>query len=209
VSFLNPTTTETACRSLLRRAVQCVSMVSTVMFAGWLGEASAQTIDSARQWNGATAYTRQPEQVIAGTMAEWRSLWARVGAQAPDVFEPGRMSAVGIFLGTRPGEGYSVHLLSAARRRDRIIVIFEERAPAEVMMAQRAPTPPAPAPAPVSRNVAGGPATLNNFAPPGSGASLMAPAPAARPATPPTSPWTILLINRADLPISVEQRWFR
>ena len=70
-----------------------------------------------------------------------------VGVRAPDVFEPGRMSAVGIFLGARPSDGYSVNVISAARRRDRIIVIFEERAPAEVMMAQRAPAPSAPRPA--------------------------------------------------------------
>ena len=69
------------------------------------GNASAQTIEG-RHWHGATAIAGQPEQVIAGTVAEWRSLWGRVGSPAPDVFEPGRMNAVGIFLGRRTSEGY-------------------------------------------------------------------------------------------------------
>jgi len=79
----------------------CICM--TVGFA--IGAMAQQTIEI-HQWRGTTAVTRQPEQVLAGTMAEWRSLWSRVGAPAPDHFEPGRMSAVGIFLGLRAGTGY-------------------------------------------------------------------------------------------------------
>lgn len=118
----------------------------------------------------------------------------------PDLFEPGRMNAVGIFLGRRAGDGYTVNVLSASRRRDRIVVVFEERMPPDVMMAQRT----APAQRPISSAPAfGGPAA--SFAPPG-----VAPMPApARPVGPPTSPWAIVLIHRADLPISVEQRLFR
>jgi hypothetical protein len=168
------------------------------------GEAIAQTVD-VRQWRGETAMTRQPEQVFAATMAEWRSLWSRVGLTAPAPFEPGRTCAVGIFLGARAGAGYAVNILSASRRRDRIMVVFEERAPDEIMMAQRTPPPP-----PSARAVAGGPAfaTGNSFAAPGV-AALSAPPPPSRPIGPPTSPWAIVLINRADLPVTVEQRLFR
>lgn len=168
-----------------------------------LGDASAQTVD-VRHWQGAIAATRQPEQVVAATQAEWRSLWSRVGMAPPDVFEPARMHAVGIFLGRRAGEGYSVNILSTSRRRDRIVVVFEERMPAEVMMAQRA----SPAPRPVSSTPGfGGPAA--SFAPPGAAATV-APAPApARPVGQPTSPWAVVLIHRADLPVTVEQRLFR
>ena len=70
----------------------------------------AQTIE-ARQWQGATAVTRQPEHLVASTISEWRSLWSRVGSPAPDMFEPGRMNAVGIFLGRRASEGYAVNVL--------------------------------------------------------------------------------------------------
>lgn len=169
----------------------------------------AQSVD-ARHWQGSTAATRQPEHVVATTMAEWRSLWARVGSPAPDMFEAGRMNAVGIFLGRRNGEGYAVNILSTARRRDRIVVVFEERMPAEMMMAQRGAGP-----RPVAGGaMVGGPSALPSgaagFAPPGATASLAAPPPpAARPVGPPTSPWAIILINRADLPVSVEQRLFR
>lgn len=173
------------------------------------GQAAAQAID-VRHWQGATAITRQPEQVVATTTAEWRSLWGRVGSPAPDLFEPGRMNAVGIFLGRRAGEGYSVNVLSTSRRRDRLVVVFEERMPAEVMMAQRTPAPPPPAPRPV----ASAPSFANGlgagFAPQGTGAVVPTPPPAgARPVGQPTSPWAIILIPRADLPVSVEQRLFR
>jgi hypothetical protein len=164
----------------------------------------AQAIE-ARQWQGATAMTRQPEHVVASTIAEWRSLWSRVGSPPPDMFEAGRMNAVGIFLGRRASEGYAVNVLSTARRRDRIVVVFEERMPMEQMMAQRA------APRPVSSAPSAAPSTLpsgaSGFAAPGAAASL--PPPPVRPASHPTSPWAIVLINRSDLPVSVEQRLFR
>jgi hypothetical protein len=165
----------------------------------------AQTIE-ARQWQGATAVTRQPEHLVASTISEWRSLWSRVGSPAPDMFEPGRMNAVGIFLGRRASEGYAVNVLSTARRRDRIVVVFEERMPMEQMMAQRAaPRPVASTPTPAMPSLPSGAA---GFAAPGAAASLPPP-PTVRPVGHPTSPWAIVLINRADLPVSVEQRLFR
>ncbi|HEV7545987.1 MAG TPA: hypothetical protein VGO42_15625 [Reyranella sp.] len=177
--------------------------------AAWgltLEEAAAQTIDT-RHWQGTVAMTRQPEHLVAGTQAEWRSLWNRVGMAAPDVFEPGRMNAVGIFLGRRASEGYSVNILSTSRRRDRIVVVFEERMPPEIMMAQRATPAPRPIAGGGGGGFGGGPAA--GFAPPGTGASLAPSTVPARPVGQPTSPWAIVLISRSDLPISVEQRLFR
>lgn len=193
--------------SLPRRRLLSYGVVTAGALLLPAGNASAQAIEM-RHWHGATAITRQPEHVVASTITEWRGLWGRVGSPAPDVFEPGRMNAVGIFLGRRAGEGYSVNVLSTSRRRDRIVVVFEERMPAEFMMAQRAPAPPSPRPvASAPSGFAGGAA---GFAPSGTGANLapLAP-PATRPVSQPTSPWAIILIPRADLPISVEQRLFR
>jgi len=166
----------------------------------------AQTIE-ARQWQGATAVTRQPEHVVASTVAEWRSLWSRVGSPPPDMFEAGRMNAVGIFLGRRASEGYAVNVLSTARRRDRIVVVFEERMPREQMMAQRTAPRPVSSVPPTAATTSSLSAGASGFAAPGAAASL-APPPV-RPVSHPTSPWAIILINRADLPVSVEQRLFR
>jgi len=149
---------------------------------------------------------------MASNMAEWRSLWSRVGVHAPDVFEPGRMNAIGIFLGLRPGP-YSVNVLSASRRRDRIMVVFEERGPPLDMMVAQRPQPAQPQ----ARALSGGPGFAGpsaGFAPSGPGASLAPPPPVVPPAArppmgPPTSPWAIVLISRTDLPITVEQRLFR
>jgi hypothetical protein len=175
---------------------------------GMMGAASdalAQTVE-ARHWQGATAITRQPEHLVATTLAEWRSLWSRTGIAPPDNFEPGRMNAVGIFLGRRASEGFAVNILSTTRRRDRIVVVFEERMPPDIMLAQRV------SPAPASRPVGGsGPAFAGaaGFASPGAVATVAPPPPTVRPVGQPTSPWAIVLINRSDLPISVEQRLFR
>ena len=114
-------------------------LLAAAALIGCATGATAQTVEL-RQWRGSTAVVRQPEQVMANTLAEWRSLWMRVGANAPDLFEPGRMNAIGIFLGLRPGP-YSINVLSASRRRDRIMVVFEERGPSETMVAQHAPPP--------------------------------------------------------------------
>ena len=179
------------------------------------GALMAQSVE-ARHWQGVTAATRQPEHVVAATMGEWRALWSRVGQPAPDMFEPGRMNAVGIFLGRRNGEGYTINVLSTSRRRDRIVVVFEERMPPEIMLAQRAaPRPVAGAPSMGSAGATAlapaGPGSAG-FAAPGAGApatsSLPSPAPS-RPTGQLTSPWAIILIHRADLPVSVEQRLFR
>jgi len=189
-------------------AVRFGALISVCLVVGFAIGAMAQQAIEYRQWHGTTAMTRQPEQVLASTMAEWRSMWSRVGVPAPDQFEPGRMSAVGIFLGLRAGTGYFVHLISTTRRRDRIIVVFEERAPEAVMMAQRAAPPPPPPPRPVASGPGFNAGPTSNFMPPGTAMALSA-APPSRPAGPPTSPWAIVLIPRADLPVTVEQRLFR
>lgn len=176
----------------------CHALVASVLVAISSIDASAQTVEL-RQWQGAVAVMRQPEQIVAGTLAEWRSLWSRVGLPAPEVFEPGRMNAIGIFLGTRAGSGYSVNILSASRRRERIVVVFEERKPAipggDTMVASR----------PSQRAISG-----NSFSP---SATVAPPPPVASRGAPmlgpPTSPWAIVLINHADMPVSVEQRLFR
>jgi hypothetical protein len=196
------------------RAARVLSKLKSLLLAaaaliGCATGATAQTVEL-RQWRGSTAVVRQPEQVMANTLAEWRSLWMRVGANAPDLFEPGRMNAIGIFLGLRPGS-YSINVLSASRRRDRIMVVFEERGPSETMVAQHAPpSPMQPPPRALSAapNFGGAPAA--GFLAPGTTANLAPPPPASRPPQgPPTSPWAIVLINRTDLPITVEQRLFR
>jgi hypothetical protein len=187
-------------RRIARRRIACLAVLAAPLLVSLAVDAAAQTVEI-RQWQGANAVTRQPEQVIAGTLAEWRSLWSRVGIAAPALFDPGRTHAVGIFLGTRTVAGYSVNVLSASRRRDRIMVVFEERAPPDLMTTQRV--------APRSISGSSVPAPGAAFAPPNAAASV-APMPGL-PASPPgplTSPWAIVLINRADLPVSVEQRLF-
>jgi hypothetical protein len=208
---LSPVASVLSTSRLARLAAVMVAAVSVGFAVG----AAAQTVD-ARLWQGSTAMTRQPEQVHAVTMAEWRSLWSRVGVRAPDHFEPGRTSAVGIFLGARNGMGYSVNVLSTVRRRDRIMVVFQEGVPRNMATAQALQAPP---PAPAQRPVSGGmgfasPGGNPGFAPQGGPQGFgpptgsMASLTPARPTGPVSSPWAIVLINRTDLPVSVEQRLF-
>lgn len=211
-------------RNLPRRSFLSLCLIAPSALVSAVDEAAAQAVES-RHWQGATAATRQPEHVVAATMSEWRSLWGRVGITPPENFEPGRQNAVGIFLGRRASEGYSVNIISASRRRDRIVIVFEERMPADIMTAQRTnPTTrpasnvpgltgpgfggPGPSPSPGPPGF-GGPAA--GFTAPGAVATAPPPPAGAsvRPPSPPTSPWAIVLINRVDLPVSVEQRLFR
>ena len=180
-------------------------LLAVLLLATGGGTAMAQSVEF-RHWHGVTAMTRQPEQVIAGTMAEWRGLWSRVGLPAPDMFEQGRMRAVGIFLGRRAGEGYAVNVLSTSWRRNRVVVVFEERMPPEIMLAQRtAPRPVAsPPPSPPAR-----PGAMAGFAAPSAPAITNLPPAAGGPVGHPTSPWAIILVHRGDLPVTVEQRLFR
>jgi len=196
------------------RAARVLSSLKSLLLAaaaivGFAAGATAQTVEL-RQWRGSTAIVRQPEQVMVSTLAEWRSLWMRVGANAPDMFEPGRMNAIGIFLGMRPGP-YAINVLSASRRRDRIMVVFEERGPSDTMAAQHAPpsaNQPPPRALSAGPGFGGGPAA--GFLAPGTSTNLTPAPPAGRPPQgPPTSPWAIVLINRTDLPITVEQRLYR
>jgi hypothetical protein len=177
----------------------CSTLIGSALLAASSIGVAAQTVE-VRQWQGAVAVTHQPEQMVAGTLAEWRSLWSRVGLPAPDVFEAGRTSAIGIFLGARASEGYSVNILSASRRRERIVVVFEERTPppsvgGDSMMASR-----------LSQRTV----SSNSFAPSAT-VGVQSPTMASRAPilSAPTSPWAIVLINRADMPVSLEQRLFR
>jgi hypothetical protein len=199
-----------------RRFVSGSLLTAGLLLVGG-GETIAQSVE-ARHWQGTTALTRQPEHVVAATIGEWRALWSRVGQPAPDMFEQGRMNAVGIFLGRRASEGYAINILSTSRRRDRIVIVFEERMPPDIMLAQR--SSPAPRPVAGGGPSGGPPSGAAGFAPPGTGATgfaapgapaanLLAPPVSSRPVGQPTSPWAIILIHRADLPVSVEQRLFR
>lgn len=214
--WLSPNLISRTLNSLVRRRFVSMSALVVTQLVAASGGAMSQSVE-ARHWRGANAAVRQPEQVVAATTAEWRGLWSRAGMPAPDMFEQGRMNAVGIFLGRRAGDGYAVNVLSTSRRRDRIVVVFEELMPPEIMMAQRAAPRPvasapslAPSPAPPSLGPAG-PGSAAGFASPGAALPStggLASVPT-RPTGQPTSPWAIILIHRGDLPVSVEQRLFR
>jgi len=177
------------------------ALFGSVLLAVSSNGSAAQTVEI-RQWQGAAAVTRQPEQIVAGTLSEWRSLWGRVGLPAPDGFDAGHMNAIGIFLGARAGNGYSVNIISASRRRERIVVVFEERMP--------------PPPPPISSDtmIVSRPSqhtisSSNAFTPAAPVAALPPIASRAPILGPPTSPWAIVLINRTDMPVSIEQRLYR
>ena len=85
------------------------------------------------------------------------------------------------------------------------------------MSGSTSPPPPQPRLEPTSRALSSGPSygVANNFAPGGAsgfvqpGPPPVVSRPPPPPMGPPTSPWAIVLINRADLPVTIEQRLFR
>lgn len=87
------------------------------------------------QWLGETSRAQAQSFLVARTEDEWAALWDLAGRPAPGKLPDGLM-ALGIFLGTRTSTGYSVDVirLRAERdmgQRDRMVVEFREKSPAE------------------------------------------------------------------------------
>jgi hypothetical protein len=101
----------------------------------WLSRrrAPAQAIEFA---NGTdTSATRQPEQVVAGTMAEWRSLWSRVGAHRLTCSSPAARARRHL-SSARARRGLCGERPVASRRRDRIMRRVRGALPPDVMIAR-------------------------------------------------------------------------
>ncbi len=72
----------------------------------------------------------EPRQVVVRTAAEWQRLWRTHSPEspAPSVdFTQGIV--VGVFLGARPTDGYSVQITSVREEDNRHVVEYRERRP--------------------------------------------------------------------------------
>mgnify|MGYP003694066427 CR=1 FL=1 len=113
-------------RDRLRASAHCWPAGLLVGFA--VGAAAPDRRDSA-SWHGTTSATRQPGAGRRRNHVRMaRPVEPRRRIAPPDLFEPGPHAARSASSSARrTGEGYAVNVLSASRRRDRIVIVFEER----------------------------------------------------------------------------------
>ena len=83
------------------------------------------------------------KQVTARTASEWETLWK---AHAPTVKMPSvdftKNMVVGIFLGTKPSDGYQVEIVGVRTQEKELIVEYVQRTPGRGTMAAQILTEP-------------------------------------------------------------------
>lgn len=86
---------------------------------------------------------QSPRQVTARTLAEWQAVWK---AHSPDAKLPAVDFAtklvVGIFLGTKPTDGYGVEIVNVREDGDALVIEYVARQPRRDMMTAQILTQP-------------------------------------------------------------------
>lgn len=92
---------------------------------------------------GNASNQQETRQVTVRTAAEWTALWKE---HAPAVKMPGvdftKHMVVGVFLGTKPSDGYQVEIVGVQTRENELIVEYVQRTPARGTMAAQILTEP-------------------------------------------------------------------
>lgn len=104
---------------------------------------SAQTPSFANLLKGNISGQQLGRQVTARTAAEWKALWKDHAPEAkmPDV-DFSKQMVVGIFLGSKPSEGYDVEIVGVREEGKDLIVEYVEKQPARGTLAAQILTEP-------------------------------------------------------------------
>jgi hypothetical protein len=120
-------------------------MVSSLASTG-LADEEGESVPIIKQWSGANSAQTSPKQEIARDVESWQSLWKTMRGKSiplpelPEVDFQKHM-VIGVFMGSRPTGGYSVHI-TRIMKKDTMIVSVRETAPGPgdlVSMALTAP----------------------------------------------------------------------
>ena len=127
----------------MRGSVGCATKVAPylIVFTAML---SAQTPPSFTDVAKGNASEQQDaKQVTVRTPSEWETLWK---AHAPTVKMPSvdftKNMVVGIFLGTKPSDGYQVEIVGVRTQEKELIVEYVQRTPGRGTMAAQILTEP-------------------------------------------------------------------
>lgn len=79
---------------------------------------------------GAVSAIDEPRHAVVRTAAEWQTFWR---THSPETTVPTvdftRFIVVGVFLGARPTDGFSVEIVSVREENDRRAIEYRERRP--------------------------------------------------------------------------------
>jgi PrcB C-terminal len=113
-------------------------MMNALMAAALVVNVAFVSIDK-----GDASEQQTARQAIARTAAEWQALWR---AHAPNgklpVVDFTTKMVVGVFLGTKPSDGYEVEIVNVKTDGDALVVEFVQRQPKRGMMAAQILTQP-------------------------------------------------------------------
>jgi hypothetical protein len=104
---------------------------------------SAQTPSFANLVKGNISDQQLGKQVTVRTAAEWKALWKdhAPAAKMPDV-DFSKQMVVGIFLGSKPSEGYDVEIVGVREEGKDLIVEYVEKQPGRGTLAAQILTEP-------------------------------------------------------------------
>ena len=117
-----------------------VLLVLVSVVAGCCGPAplpAPPPVQIAAQWSGAHSGADAPATLVIRNAGDWAALWARLGREAPRVFDPAREIGVAVFIGERRTGGYSVEWVGLRPTGDTLVIEYRERVPPpDAMLAQ-------------------------------------------------------------------------
>ena len=82
-------------------------------------------------------------QVVVRTAAEWKALWnAHSATEKMPAVDFGSSMVVGVFLGTKPSDGYAVEIVAVRPTDKEVVVEFVQKQPGRGTMAAQILTEP-------------------------------------------------------------------
>ena len=104
---------------------------------------SAQTPSFANLVKGNMSEQQLGKQVTVRTAAEWKALWKdhAPATKMPDV-DFAKQMVVGVFLGSKPSEGYDVEIVGVREEGKDLIVEYVQKQPARGTLAAQILTEP-------------------------------------------------------------------
>jgi hypothetical protein len=109
-----------------------LAMFSSLAGTG-LADEVCEVVPIIKQWSGANSAQDSAKQEIARDVEKWQSLWKMMRGKSIPLPEPPEVDfqkhmVIGVFMGSRPTGGYSVHI-SRIVKNDKLIVSVRETAP--------------------------------------------------------------------------------
>jgi hypothetical protein len=92
--------------------------------------ANQEDVDLQSEWHGLHGGAEATFTMVVRDVDEWQGIWTRASKEPPVSFDPEKYLAVGIFLGPRPSDGYSIEIISSHKQDNAHVIEYLEKTPA-------------------------------------------------------------------------------